>query len=1063
MVRPLLGDTSTKEAASKVAVIRQDKIRLATGVLSLLAAGLLQNKAQAASVVSATHPDAVYYGFNSGAVPFEAFAVPGGVPSGARFVMENGTLKMTNAFAGSFSVDTKIKPFNADKHSHIFFDYKLTPDVKVNLFFRVNSKFYGVTFSGPNRVRPGSVLLGKIAGVKADNQWHRAHIPLRDWLRENDPLATSLDVDMVVFGNWDNEGWLMAGIGGNGPGATWWIDNFTLVGSGPGEAKFELRDDEGKALPNPPAAQWNLDGKKVGEGASVSTAASDGFHLLEARDAGGKLLAAYPIFAAPAAPKIGAARLDGDMIHIPISAPAGLKLSDLKLTLNGQDYGITSHFLQWDGEELTFDAGAAGMQWKDGAPVTLALNGVQDEQKRSAPAWQSKLTVSYATHKEAPGVPHVLIEGVPTPRPRPQLRSEDTPQPTVPAPIFGAGDGTFEESMDEWLTTSEGDALLDRDDSTAASGKYSLRLTSPANAARFWATIRTSGFDAAKVPVVSFDYKIPPQLRADFMLLFDGKTYSIQFTDKDNPAPRIGSVPDVIADNQWHHTEFNLGSMLREIAPGRNEYRVDSFYIGDGGWLGNARGVQYWFDNFQFVPLVKGTPLQVTVAVDDVTGVKGVSWVLDDKPDTPVPAEAKAGTNKIELNGTGRKWLHVRAQNGAGEWSPALDVPLWLSEGAPKVAAAEITPPVGARIVPATLEIPLRAEGGIKSDSIKLTVASHEFGIKDSALTYNKKANKIIWDAAQALASGTLKAPENGARVEWKLAPVTDFLGLEAEPAEGHWINDFAADKTGPRVTLSSDTHALYFFDEVEGELQWEAGEGAKVEKVARETGGHAARFTTVAAGASFVVQANFPQALAWDARKYSLISFDYKVPPEANVTLRLKFSNGRSWPLNFAGEKQERSIGTVPDVVADGKWHTATFNLADFLERDRSSRNATITGFEFRDAVMKTPANVSWELDNFLIQQGGGPEAKLSWSAHDLSGIKGYRMAWDQKPNTEPTEAAAETSRTVQTAPGLYYLHLQAQDGAENWGPVTHIPVVISEKATVAAPNPFAGSLLIR
>ena len=1037
--------------------------------------GAAPKAAQAATVVSASHPNAFYYGFNSGAVPFEAFAVPGGVASGARFTPENGTLKITNAFAGSFSVDTKIKPFDADKYQHIFFDYKLTPDVKVNLFFRVSgqSYFHGVTFSGPDRVRPGSVLMGKIAGVKADNQWHRAHIPLRDWLRESDPLATDLNIDMVVFGNWDNEGWLMAGIGGNGPGATWWIDNFAIVGSGPGEAKFELRDDEGKALPNPPAANWTLDGKKAGQGASASTSASDGYHLAEARDAGGKLIAAYPIFAAPGAPKIAAARLDGDFVRIPINAPGGLMLSDLKLTLNGQDYGIKSKFLQWDGEELSFDAGAAGMQWKDGAPISLALSGVQDEQKRAAAAWQSNLAVSYAAHKEAPNVPHVLIEGVPAPPPRAKLRTAEALQLTVPAPIFGAGDGTFEEGKDEWMTTSDGDAQLDRDDSTAASGKYSLRLTCPANAARFWATIRTSGFDAAKIPVISFDYKVPPQLRVDFMLLFDGKTYSVQFTDKDNPALRIGSVPDVIADNKWHHTEFNLGNMLREIAPTdaagkpRSEYRVDSLYIGDGGWLGNASGVQYWFDNFQFVPLVKATPLQATVAVDDVTGIKGLSWVLDDNPKTPVPSQAKATTNKIELSGAGRKWLHIRAQNGAGEWSPALDMPLWLSEGAPKVALNEITPPDGAHIVPAALEIPLRAEGGIKADSIKLTVAGHEFGVGDAALTYNKKSNKIVWDAAQALTNGTIKVPKNGARVGWTLAPVSDFLGESAQAAQGHWINDFAADKIGPAVNLKSETHDLYFFDDAEGDLQWQAGEGSKAEKIERENGGqpsgHAARFTTVAAGTSFSVSADFPQAQAWDVRKYSLISFDYKVPPEANVALRLKFSNGRAWPLNFAGEKQERTIGTIPDVVADNKWHTATFNLGDFLERDRSSRNATVTSFEFLDSVMKTPANVSWELDNFLIQQAGGKEAKLSWSAQDLSGIKAYRAAWDQKPNTMPSEVASETSRAVTAEPGLYYMHLQAQDGAENWGPVAHIPVVLSEKASSRVSNPFSGGLILR
>lgn len=1051
-----------KHMASKSPVILRDKILFAIGSLTAL---LWVNGVRAATVASSSHPNAIYHGFNSGSVPFETFAVKDGVPSGARFALDSGTLKLTNAFAGSFSVNTKIEPFSADKYSHLFFDYKLQPDVKVNLFFLVNDVFHGVTFSGPNTVRPGSHLLGKIEGVKADGQWHRAHVPLRDWLRRYDPLADELNVTMVVIGNWDNSGWLMAGMGGNGPGATWWMDNFALVGTGAGEVKAELKGDDGKPVPNAAGAQWMLDNKKAGQGASVTATAGDGFHLLEAHDANGKLLAAYPLYAAPGAPKIGAPRIDGDLIRIPINVPAGLKTKDVKLKVGEREFTAASKWMQWNGDELVFDAGAAGMRWKDGGSLGVQVSGVNDVQGRAAPEWKGNLTVDYAAHKTAPGVPKVQIEGVPTPRPLPELRNVDLPQPTVPAPIFGAGDGTFEESMDEWLSVDPTeDAILERDSSTAATGKYSLRLTSPKNAARFWATIRTSGFDAAKVPVISFDYKIPPQLRADFMLRFDGKDYSIQFTDKDNPAPRLGAVPDVIADNQWHHAEINLGALLREAVPGRNEYRVDAFYIGDGGWLGNARGVQYWFDNFQFVPLVKGTPLQVNVAVSDVTGLKGVSWLLDDKPHTPVPTQVKA-EGKIELTGAGRKWLHVRAQNGAGQWSETLDVPLWLSEGPPKVALDAVTPPPGARTVPASLEIPLRAEGGIKGDSIKLAVAGRDYTLKDAALTYDKKANKIVWDAAPALAAGALKAPENGARIEWKLAPVMDFLGEEAAPAEGHWINDFAGDKIGPRVQVSSETHALYFHDDGEGELKWKADEGAKVEKVARE-GGSALKFTNTLEGGAFAVQADFPEALAWDVRRYGLISFDYRLPVGANVMIRLRFSNGRSWPMNFAGEKIERALGSVPDIIADGKWHTATFNMADFMERDqreRNSRNLTITGFEFRDMTQKTPANIAWELDNFLIQQSGGPTVKLAWSAHDLSGTKGYRVAWDQTPTTTPTEATAEASRSVEAKPGLYFLHVQAEDGAGNWGPVLHRPVIAAEKSSTTVSNPFLSGAIPR
>lgn len=1058
-------------------MIRQVKILAALGAMTFVG---WTNSVQAATIVSSTHPGGVYHGFSGGPIPFEAFSVPGGVTSGARFALDNGALKITNAYAGSFSVDTKLKPFNADQLGHLYFDYKLTPDVKVNLFFRVNGDFHGVTFSGPNTVRPGSLLIGQVAGVKADGQWHRAHIPLRDWLRKVHPLAPTLDVDMAVIGNWDNNGWLMAGMGGNGPGTSWWIDNFALVGTGPGQAKFELRDDAGAALPNAAGTQWMLDNQKAGAGATLAADAKDGLHTIEARDAAGKVLAGYAIYAASGSPKIGAARLSGNTLRVPVNAPAGLKVSGLKLTVEGREFTPSSTYMEWDGasDELLLDAAAAGFQWKDGAQVPVKLTGVADVQNRTAPDWQGNVTVNYAEHKAAPAMPRVKIEGLAAPRPAPDKRDAEVAPLTIPAPIFGAGDGSFEDDMDEWASEDPKgtDAILERDNTTAASGRYSLRLTSPANAVRFRATIRSSGFDAAKVPIVSFDYKIPPQLRVDFMVLFDGTAYDIQFTDKDNPLARIGAVPNVIADNQWHHAEFNLGKMLRDLKPGRSEYRVDEFYIGDGQWLGNARGVQYWVDNFKFVPLTKGSPLRAEVTAGDVTGLKGVAWALDENPNTKVPetvtTPVKGNTPKIEVTGSGRKWLHVRVQNSAGQWSAQEDVPLWLSDNVPQIAQNEIAPAPGARVVPASLDIPVRVEGGLVNDSIKLTVGGREYTTQDAALRYDGDGNKIVWDAAQALQDGHIKVPANGDRIDWKLAPVRDFLEQEAPAVEGNWINDFAGDKIGPRIQLISETHETLIFDDGtdvpnngDESLTWKAGDGAVVENIERD-GGRARRFTSTTEGGAFSAVGVLPNEMKWDARKFGIVSFDYRIPPQANIAMRLRFSNGRSWIAILAGEKPSERAITIPGIVADNQWHTATFNVVNLMrDQNQGMRNPIITDIEFRDMLLKTPANVAWELDNFLIQQAGGSTAKLGWRAHDLSGVKNYRFVWDQKPASTPEGETQETARTVEGSSGLWFAHVQAQDGAGNWGPPSHVPIVTDAvtDATVTPPATPLATTIIR
>ena len=82
--------------------------------------------AWAITVASSTHPTLVTHDFAS-PIPFAAYKRGGGVASGARFSIHKGALKITNAYGGSFGVDTKISAFDAEKYGHLFFDYLIPP------------------------------------------------------------------------------------------------------------------------------------------------------------------------------------------------------------------------------------------------------------------------------------------------------------------------------------------------------------------------------------------------------------------------------------------------------------------------------------------------------------------------------------------------------------------------------------------------------------------------------------------------------------------------------------------------------------------------------------------------------------------------------------------------------------------------------------------------------------------------------------------------------------------------------------------------------------------------
>jgi len=620
--------------------------------------------AHAATLSSSTHPDAVIRTFDDAPV-FSAYVVPGGVPSGAQISLvksgDGSAVQMRNGYAGSFSVDFKVAPFDAQKLGDLYFDYKLQPDVKVNIFFRLNGVYHCAVFSGPPRVRPGGVLLGNINGTKADGltgAWRRAHIPLRDWLRTLYPTAESFPIDEIVCGNWDNSGYLVAGFGGNGAGATWQMDNFAIVGPGPGEAKVAIQGA-------PAGATYTLDSgadaprpaKPAPLGESVSLRGRDGLTWVFARDKSGAPLGAYAVEQAASAPKIGDVSVDNNKVNLAIAAPRGLDNTTLSLEAGGRKWDRNAPELSWRGDQdtLVLDAGRAGLTFHDHQKLEVKVSGVRDLGGREAAAAARTTTVEWkAAAAKEPAVPRLKIEGI-----------EDLQ------------DGSFEHNVAGWTPAEAGGALVERDDSQAHSGRASIRLGAAANATPFRAWIRRTSYDVAKYPVISFWYKTPANMRADILVGAKAVTYGVAFTDKHNPSKKLGAIQNVVADNTWHYATFDLATALKAARPGETDSTIEWLAIGDTGWLGNARGTQYFIDDFRYVPAVPAS-FKGKLEIDDVTGIKAVAWQVDDEPQTEIPLVPSTAGNLITATGTGLKYVHARIQNGAGEWTPTAHIPVFL-------------------------------------------------------------------------------------------------------------------------------------------------------------------------------------------------------------------------------------------------------------------------------------------------------------------------------------------------------------------------------------------------
>ncbi len=128
-------------------------------------------------------------------------------------------LKVWNATSGGYFTLRAVRHrFDAQKYPKLRFAYRLSPRVRVNLYAKINGRWYDIGFAGP----PGR--LGAIADVVADGKWHVAEFDLLAALRQ--ARAKSTEVEELAFAAPDMEARM--GLTANPLGATYYLDDFRL-------------------------------------------------------------------------------------------------------------------------------------------------------------------------------------------------------------------------------------------------------------------------------------------------------------------------------------------------------------------------------------------------------------------------------------------------------------------------------------------------------------------------------------------------------------------------------------------------------------------------------------------------------------------------------------------------------------------------------------------------------------------------------------------------------------------------------------------------------------------
>jgi hypothetical protein len=326
----------------------------------------------------------------------------------------------------------------------------------------------------------------------------------------------------------------------------------------PAEANAQLPEQfTGNSSGEPGFVDAAKDDYRLGKG---SKAIEAGGPLTMAREAGkGKLLPVedarvfYDGFGIPGEV--------GDLIFIgPKKQPARVMLTDV------------------DNQRLTLDR---TVSWQKGDAVTLPYTGKAPD----AGAYEA------GAEKEAWYL---------APKPTPDLRIPTMETATGPFAVCDFEREDLEKWFYWWYAHRQRNAQARIDDTTASSGKRSLRLEATDDNSTLSALLQPPWWDIDRYPIVRFAYRIPQGVPVGIRLdAFEtekrgnGVMYAGGSASRSKNQKDVGKVT-LIDDDQWHEAAVDV-RLIREVFPEVKLLRTFYFYTNGNG----KKGQQFWFDDFR--------------------------------------------------------------------------------------------------------------------------------------------------------------------------------------------------------------------------------------------------------------------------------------------------------------------------------------------------------------------------------------------------------------------------------------------------------------------------------
>jgi len=407
--------------------------------------------------------------------------------------------------------------------------------------------------------------------------------------------------------------------------------------------------------------------------------------------------------------------------------------------------------------------------------------------------------------------------------------NDDTPPsaPTITSSTHpSVCQNTFEDGLDEW-SNRDGDvgATLSLTNAVRIDNTNALELVNLEYGGNFASNVRTTPFDASQYPLVSFDYKIPEDIKINFLVKLqdDDTWYDIIFTDTPknywrlNMEP-IGSLEGVVKDNTWHNITFNLYEMLKTKT---DNFQVKELIMADWDSAGymklvygtNSAYATYYIDNFIITKrgFTNNDP-QFTIQTNfDPSGIAGYSFILDQTSDTIPDTIIDSTTGSVSYTdiADGLWYFHARVQDGSGNWSPANHYKIFIDTHGPKADMPTPAPYTSSGTPLISVHLTDNQGTGVDPETIRLKVEDVEYNIYSPALTYDKETEILTFTPLEL---GIIWP--NGHVIDVELTQAKDYLGnILQNSISWEWVLDYSLDTTPPNAPtiISPSTHNLTY------------------------------------------------------------------------------------------------------------------------------------------------------------------------------------------------------------------------------------------------------------